>query len=531
MILCTGFFCKFVKTKIMKIAIAQQNYSIGDFGKNATKISKAIFEAREQKADLIVFPEMSLCGSFPYDLLLQEDFIETTMQTLQRVATESYGIAVLIGCPTYCEDENEKKVYNSAILIENGVITRRYNKKKLSLTESKYFLTDTEKNILDWNGERIAFSVGEDVFENDDKVTLGINICSRKFEYKKENQYSNFKPCKFPIVCVNQYGANTEMTFEGHSFVLNSEGKVVLQLPYFKESLAYFDTKQTYQPVDAETIDEIALLHDALVLGIKDYFGKNGFKTATLGLSGGIDSAVVLALAAEAIGSENIRVLLLPSEYSTSHSISDAEGLAKNLGVQYDIVPIKSLYNDALQALSPVFKDLPFSVAEENLQSRIRGTLLMALSNKLGNILLNTSNKSEIAVGYGTLYGDTNGSLSVLGDVYKTDVFKLARYINRDKEIIPENTIIKPPSAELRPNQQDSDSLPDYDILDKILFAYVESEKSEKEILAMGFEKEIVEKTIKLVKRCEFKRQQLCPAIKVSQKPFAERQIPLVAKF
>lgn len=515
----------------MKIAFAQQNYSIGDFGKNATKISKAIFEAREKKTDLIVFSELCLCGSFPYDLLLNEDFMETTMQTLQRIATESYGIAVLLGCPTYCEDENEKKVYDSAILIENGIITRRYNKKRLSLTESKYFLTDTEKNILDWKGERIAFSVGEDEFEKDEKITLGINICSRKFEHKKEDKNDNFKGCQFPIVCVNQYGANTETTYKGHSFVVNKDGQIVIQLPYFEDTLAFFDTKQEYQPLQIEPIDEIALLHDALVLGVKDYFEKNGFKTATLGLSGGIDSAVVLALAVEAIGRANIRVLLLPSEYSTSHSIDDAEGLAKNLNVQYDIVPIKTLYNDALESLSPIFKDLPFSVAEENLQSRIRGTLLMAISNKFGNILLNTSNKSEIAVGYGTLYGDTNGSISVLGDVYKTDVFKLARYINRDREIIPENTIIKPPSAELRPNQQDSDSLPNYDSLDAILFAYIECGKTESEILSMGFSKEIVDKTIRLVKRCEYKRQQLCPAIKVSQKPFVERQIPLIARF
>lgn len=514
----------------MKIAIAQQNYSIGDFGKNATKISKAIFEARSQKADLIVFPELCLCGSFPFDLLQKESFIETTMQYLQRIATDSFGISVLIGCPTYHEDETQTKVYDSAILIENGEITRRYNKKDLSLRESKYFLTDKEKNILDWDGERIAFSVGNDKFEDDEKITLGINICARKFEHLKKQDFSNFEGCKFPIICVNQFGANTETTYEGHSFVRNAEGKTILQLPYFEESLEYFDTKQSYQPHEEESVNDIALLHDALILGIKDYFAKNGFKTATLGLSGGIDSAVVLALAAEAIGSENIRVLLLPSEFSTSHSLTDAEGLAKNLGVQYDIVPIKSIYNEALTALSPIFKDLPFSVAEENLQSRIRGTLLMALSNKLGHILLNTSNKSEVAVGYGTLYGDTNGSLSVLGDVYKTDVFKLARYINRDKEIIPENTIIKPPSAELRPNQQDSDSLPDYDSLDKILFAYIECGKSEEEILKMGFEKEKVDKTLKLVKRCEYKRQQLCPAIKVSQKPFAERQIPLVAK-
>ena len=514
----------------MKIAIAQQNYSIGDFGKNATKISKAIFDAKNQQADLIVFPEMSLCGSFPYDLLQMEDFMETTMQVLQRIATESYGIAVLIGCPTYCEDENETKVYNSAILIENGIITRRFNKKNLSHLESKYFKTDNEKNVFEWKKQKIAVCVGNDEPITED-VSLCINICAKQYKHASKCECKQFANISFPVISVSQYGGNTEILYKGHSWVRNAKGETIIELPYFAEGFAIYDTDKTYEPLTQEKPSDIALLHDALVLGIRDYFEKNGFKTATLGLSGGIDSAVVLALAAEAIGSENIRVLLLPSEYSTSHSITDAEGLAKNLGVQYDIVPIKSTYTEALTALSPIFKDLPFSVAEENLQARIRGTLLMTLSNKLGHILLNTSNKSEVAVGYGTLYGDTNGSLSVLGDVYKTDVFNLARYINRDAEIIPEHTIIKPPSAELHPNQQDSDSLPDYNTLDAILLQCIENEKSEVEICKMGFDKEIVAKTIKMVKRCEYKRHQACPAIRVSQKPFAERIIPLIAKF
>lgn len=515
----------------MKIAIAQQNYSVGDFGKNATKISKAIFEAKNQNADLIVFPEMCLCGSFPFDLLQMNDFMETTMQVLQRIASESYGIAVMLGCPTYCEDEQETKVYDSAILIENGTITRRFNKKNLSHLESKYFKTDNEKNVFEWNKQKIAVCVGDDAPESENGITLCINIAAQTYKHGSKRECKQFANTSTPVIYVNQYGANTEVVYEGHSFVRNAQGETIVELPYFAEGFALFDTDKTYEPLPVNQPEDIALLHDALVMGIKDYFEKNGFKTATLGLSGGIDSAVVLSLAAEAIGSENIRVLLLPSEYSTSHSITDAEGLAKNLGVQYDIVPIKSTYSEALNALSPIFKDLPFSVAEENLQARIRGTLLMTLSNKLGNILLNTSNKSEVAVGYGTLYGDTNGSLSVLGDVYKTDVFRLARYINRDKEIIPEHTIIKPPSAELHPNQQDSDSLPNYDLLDKILYQYIECGKTQEEILSMGFDKEIVEKTTRLIKRCEFKRQQACPALRVSQKPFAERVIPLIAKF
>lgn len=515
----------------MKIAIAQQNYSIGDFGKNASRILRTIFDARQQGADMIVFPEMSVCGSFPYDLLLQEDFMETTMQTLQRIASETYGIIVLVGCPSYCSDETEKRVYNSVLLIENGTITRRFNKKQLTLSEQRYFVTDKEPNYFEFKNKKIAVCVGNDAPEEIDGISLAINCTAKSYAHKSDAKCLQFSKCTYPVISVNQCGANTEHVYEGHSFVLDKEGKHIVQLPYLEETLAYFETEKEYQAIADEQPNAIALLHDALVMGIRDYFRKNNFTTATLGLSGGIDSAVVLALAAEAIGSENIRVLLLPSEFSTSHSVTDAEVLAKNLNVAYDIVPIKNIYGTALNALAPLFGDMPFSVAEENLQSRIRGVLLMAVSNKFGNILLNTSNKSEIAVGYGTLYGDTNGSLSVLGDVYKTDVYALARYINRDKEIIPTNTITKAPSAELRPDQQDSDSLPDYDTLDAILYQYIESEKSEKELYQMNVPKETIDKILRLVKQCEYKRQQLCPAIRVSEKPFALRHIPLIAKF
>lgn len=515
----------------MKIALAQQNYSIGDFGKNASKILLAIFEARKQGADMIVFPELSVCGSFPYDLLLQEDFMETTMQTLQRIATETYGIIVLVGCPSYCSDETEKKVYDSVLLIENGTITRRFNKKQLTHIEQAHFITDNEPNYFEFKHKKIAVCVGNDAPEDIEGISLAINCTATPFVHKKTTETSPFSKCTYPVISVNQCGANTEDTYEGHSFVCNEQGQRIIQLPYFESTLSYFETEKEYQPLEDEQPNAIALLHDALVMGIRDYFAKNNFKTATLGLSGGIDSAVVLALAAEAIGTENIRVLLLPSEFSTSHSITDAEALAKKLNIVYDIVPIKQTYDTILNALSPLFGDLPFSVAEENLQSRIRGVLLMAVSNKFGNILLNTSNKSEIAVGYGTLYGDTNGSLSVLGDVYKTDVYALAQYINRDKEIIPNNTITKAPSAELRYEQQDSDSLPDYDTLDTILYAYIEAEKSESELYNMNVKKETIDKILHLVKRCEFKRQQLCPAIKVSEKPLSQRHIPLIAKF
>jgi NAD+ synthase (glutamine-hydrolysing) len=302
----------------------------------------------------------------------------------------------------------------------------------------------------------------------------------------------------------------------------------------FEEDLQIVETEEVEKKkaIEFGVPDKIKNIEDALVLGVKDYFAKMGFKKATLGLSGGIDSAVTVVIAVKALGKENVRVLLLPSKYSSDHSIKDAVDLAENLGIQYDIVPIKDIVSAFDTALEPLFKGLEPDVTEENIQARIRGTLLMALSNKFGHILLNTSNKSEAAVGYGTLYGDMNGGLSVLGDVYKTDVFKLARYMNRDGEVIPENTIVKPPSAELRPDQKDSDSLPDYDVLDKVLYRYIELEQSPKEIIAAGFDEAVVKRAVRLVNMNEYKRYQTPPIIRVSSKAFGiGRRMPLVAKY
>jgi len=317
--------------------------------------------------------------------------------------------------------------------------------------------------------------------------------------------------------------------------VLNAKGDIAHRMKYFEEDFCLVDLEQIENgsllaPPEKE-VDYIEKIHDALVLGLKDYFGKMGFTKATLGLSGGIDSAVTIVLAERALGKENVRVLLLPSQYSSDHSVNDAVELAENLGIQYEIVNIQQIFEKFESALSPIFKDLPFNLAEENIQARIRGTLMMGLSNKFGHILLNTSNKSEAAVGYGTLYGDMNGGLSVLGDVYKSDVFKLAWFINKDREIIPENSIVKPPSAELRPDQKDSDSLPDYDTLDAILFKYIEKNLSAEEIISEGFENETVLKTIRMVNNNEYKRFQTPPILRVSSKAFGfGRKIPLVAK-
>lgn len=382
-----------------------------------------------------------------------------------------------------------------------------------------------------------------------------------------------------PMLYCNTVGSQTEIVFDGGSLIYDANGNMVKEMKYFEEDYGLFDleklgcprkneqTNQTsskpeaskeednpstitekqarkyyYSPAevgrDSDTLKyltepkNIQEIHDALILGIRDYFRKMGFKKATLGASGGVDSAVVQALAVEALGKENVHVLLMPSQYSSDHSVSDAEQLSINLDNRYDIVPIKDVYDGFLQTLHPIFKDLPFSVAEENIQSRTRGNLLMGVANKFGYILLNTSNKSELATGYGTLYGDMAGGLSVLGDLYKTQVYALGHYINKHKEIIPENILVKEPSAELRPNQKDSDSLPDYSILDKVLYQYIELRQGPKEIIAQGYDSKLVARILKLVNQNEYKRNQFCPIIRVSSKAFGVgRRLPIVAKY
>ena len=510
----------------MKIVLAQQNYEIGNFTNNLSKITKAISEARQMNADLVVFPEMSLCGSFPFDLLRNESFKCASQIALNEIVAESYQIAVVIGCPIYSGDA----IYNSAVVIENGSLLYHQGKKTLSKLEAQYFTPDTGKNVLELKHKRIAICIGNDVPDSKN-ISLAINICAHEYRCGAESQELSYQGCGFPVISLSQCGANTEAIYEGHSFVSSVVGKRILQLPYFDESLVVYETDKAYPSIAEEQPHHIALLHDALVLGIRDYFRKNKFTNAVLGLSGGIDSAVVLSLAVEALGSDNVRVLLLPSEFSSSHSITDAEALARNLSIEHSIISIKGVYDASLDALAPLFKSLPFSTAEENLQARIRGVLLMAVSNKFGDIVLNTSNKSEVAVGYGTLYGDTTGSLSVLGDVYKTDVFKLARYINRESEVIPIHIITKAPSAELHHGQKDSDSIPEYDVLDKILFHYIEGGKTVEELCDMGFLQEKVMQVVSLIKKNEYKRHQACPVLRVSSKAFSDMKIPLLAVY
>lgn len=549
----------------MKIALAQLNYHIGNFESNTEKIIKHIDKAKEKGADLVVFSELAVCGYPPQDLLERSDFIDESMESLDCIRKASKEIGVVIGAPCINPNSKGKKLFNSAYFMFEGKIQRVQHKTLLPdydvFDECRYFQPNKDFHTIDFKGCRIALTICEDLWEKQPQRNnfaktnlyttspmkkimqelpdLVINIAASPFCYDHDDTRTAIlgdmcKKYNLPLVYVNQVGAHAELLFDGDSRVFSRKGNVKLQMCSFSEDFQIFDldTISKTKTLPLQKTNDIQLIHDALVLGVQDYFAKNGFTKATLGLSGGIDSAVTLVIAQRALGSENLHVLLLPSGFSSEHSIADARQLAENLGVSYDIVPIQDSFEAVAKAMQPIFKDLPFNVTEENMQARLRGLLLMAYSNKFGHLLLNTSNKSEMAVGYGTLYGDMAGALAVLGDVYKTKVFELARYMNEDKEIVPEHTIVKPPSAELRPNQKDSDSLPDYDLLDKILNRYIEMNASIEDMLREGFPEDVVRRVVRLINLNEYKRFQAPPVLRVTSKAFGfGRKIPLVHKF
>ena len=547
----------------MKVALAQLNYIIGDFEGNAAKIIEHIERARVEGADLVVFSELSVTGYYPHDLLEKKEFIRKAGEAVRTIAESCTGIAAIVGAPLLNENKRGKTLYNAAFFLADGAV-RSVHRKTLLPTydvfdEYRHFEPNHDFRVVQYKNKRIAVTICEDLWDEQPTANefgknklyqispmqkysrlypdIVVNISASPFSYNQESWrkdvlVSKAKRHKVPIVYVNQVGAQTELMFDGGSVFINKKGEIVNELRYFNEDFVVVDTKsageKNIQP-EAEIIEKI---HDALVMGIHDYFKKLNFKHAVLGLSGGIDSAVTLVLAVKALGHENVRVLLLPSKYSSDHSVNDARQLAENLKVQYEIVPIQPAVDRFEESLAPLFTGTFPGIAEENIQARARGIFLMAVSNKFGHILLNTTNKSECAVGYGTLYGDMNGGLAVLGDVYKTDVFKLARFINRMEEVIPENSIIKPPSAELRPDQKDTDSLPEYEILDEILFSFIEQNLAPAEIVAKGFDAMTVERVIRLVNTNEYKRFQAAPILRVSSKAFGfGRKMPLVARY
>lgn len=558
----------------MKIVLAQQNYHIGHFEHNTEKIIAAITEAKKQEADLIVFSELSICGYPPRDFLEFKDFIQRCHDSVNKIALHADTIGVLLGCPSYNEVPEGKDLFNSAYLLYNQQIQDVVHKTLLPtydvFDEYRYFEPAFQWHVMTFKGKKLAVTICEDIWNLGDNPLyricpmdelikqspdIMINLSASPFDYthvddRKAIIKANVNKYKLPLLYCNAVGSQTEIVFDGGSFIFDQHANLIAEGKYFEEdliSVVIQDDGNIETPIISNAADlpsqelnplmydhtlNIPLIHDAIVMGIKDYFAKMGFSKAILGSSGGIDSAVTLALACKALGAENVRAVLLPSQFSTDHSVSDAEQLSKNLQNPYDTIPIKPIFDAFMTALQPIYQDLPFNVAEENIQARTRGNLLMAIANKFNLILLNTTNKSECATGYGTLYGDMAGGIAVLGDVYKMQVYALAKYINRDAEIIPQHIIDKAPSAELRPNQKDSDSLPDYRMLDAILYQYIERRQGPRDIINMGFEADIVNRTMKLVNMNEYKRNQFCPIIRVSPKAFGVgRRVPIVAKY
>jgi NAD+ synthase (glutamine-hydrolysing) len=543
----------------MKIAIAQLNYHIGNFEGNLNKMLNAVKEAKAQNADIVCFAELATCGYPPRDFLEFDDFIHLAEDSIEKLTTAAQDIAIVVGSPSRNPVVEGKDLYNSVYFLADGKVQYIQHKTLLPtydiFDEYRYFEPASEWKVVEYKGKRIALSVCEDLWnlgnENpmyticpmDEQMgqqpDLMINVSASPFNWHQAEERihvmkANVRSYQLPLFYVNQSGAQTEVLFDGGSLVFSPDGKVYDELPYFTETLQVYELDEvlTSGREKQQVKDKMQLIHDGIITGIRDYFGKLGFKKAILGLSGGIDSALVAVLAARALGQDNVRTVLMPSQFSSDHSVNDARQLAENLGVQYDIIPIESIYDSHMKALEPHFWAKPFGLAEENIQARIRGMLLMSFSNKFGHIVLNTSNKSEMAVGYGTLYGDMCGGLSVIGDLYKTEVFELCRFINVEEEIIPENIITKPPSAELRPDQKDSDSLPDYDILDQVLYQYIEKRRDPQDIIAMGYDEQLVRRILRLVNINEFKRYQTAPVLRVSSKAFGVgRRMPIVGKY
>lgn len=547
----------------MKITLSQLSFHTGNFEGNTQKMVDAITAAKGVGSDLIVFSELSTCGYPPRDFLEFSDFISLAEKSVEEIAKHCVGIAAIVGSPRPNVEKRGKDLFNSAYFLADGKVAQIVDKTLLPtydiFDEYRYFESNKVFELVMYKGYKIALTICEDLWniqENPLYTTtpmdelikmepdLIINIAASPYSKTQiaERQHilsNNAIKYQLPIFYVNHIGAQTHLIFDGGSCVVSDEGLVLKELAYFSEDMQHFDVSKGNKVVISGDLNTgsaernlYADIEDALVLGIKQYFEKLGFKKAILGLSGGIDSALVSYLACKALGKENVWAVMLPSQYSSEHSISDSEALVKNLGIGSNRISIEDTYEALLSTLKPYFGDTPFGLAEENLQSRSRGIILMGLANKLGYILLNTSNKSELAVGYGTLYGDMCGGISVIGDLYKTEIFGLCKYINRDVEIIPENILTKEPSAELRPDQKDSDSLPPYDILDSILYLYIEEMNGPSQIASKGFERALVQKILKMVNMNEWKRWQAPPVLRVSKKSFGPgRRVPISGKY
>ncbi|MGA7291002.1 MAG: NAD+ synthase [Terriglobales bacterium] len=543
----------------MKIALGQINPTVGDFSGNAAKIIEFVRRAQRADAGLILFPELAVSGYPPRDLVERPSFVARNRTTVERIAAETQGIAVICGMVTPAEADSGKTVMNSAALLRDGRIEFIQSKMLLPtydvFDEMRNFAPAKSQQLFSFCGNRMALTICEDAW-NDKRFwnrrlyrvdpveelvrsggTFVLNISASPFwlgkrELRRDMLTAIARNQKVPVAMVNQVGGNDSLVFDGSSLVIAPDGEVIAQGKSFEEDLIYFDPEQMSGEMHPQIAGEEASAYEALVLGTRDYVHKCGFERAIVGLSGGIDSALTASIAVDALGGQNVIGVGMPGPYSSQGSINDARALAGNLKIRLELLSINEIYDAARQTLAPVFAGLPIDVTEENIQSRARGLLLMSISNKLGALVLSTGNKSELAVGYCTLYGDMVGGLAVISDVPKTLVYRLSAYVNSRRKVIPEETIEKPPSAELRPDQRDSDSLPPYDVLDVILEDFVEDSRSAEQIAqAHDFDPELVRRVIRMVERSEYKRQQAAPGIKISAKAFGYgRRFPIAAK-
>ncbi len=544
----------------MKIALAQINQTIGDFQRNTQKICSYLERARNQDADIVIFPELAVTGYPPKDFLDIPAFIDENLKALNEIARYVSGISAIVGFVDRNKRRHGKLVHNAAAFIQDQKIISVHHKSLLPtydvFDECRYFEPAHQILPVKCMGYTLGISICEDMWNDEEFWTrplyeidpvenlisqganVMINISSSPFAVGKHDKIRlrmlihDAMKYKVPFIYVNQVGGNDDLVFDGNSVVINAQGRLIAQAATFQEDLVVVDIKNPSMQIQPKTYSDIETVHMALIAGLRDYVTKCGFKKVIIGLSGGIDSAVTAALAAESLGNENVIGVLMPSQFSSQGSIDDAVTLSQNLGIIYKVIPIQEVFAICQKTLEAEFKGTSFGIAEENLQARIRGNILMALSNKYGYLVLATGNKSELAVGYCTLYGDMSGGLALISDVPKTMVYELARHINRGKEIIPQNSILKPPSAELKPNQCDQDSLPPYDVLDGILKAYVEDTRGIDEIIRMGFDEKVVREIIRKVNRNEYKRRQAAPGIKVTSRAFGSgRRMPIAHNF
>ncbi|MEM7194606.1 MAG: NAD+ synthase [Pseudomonadota bacterium] len=534
--------------KNLQIALAQINPTVGNLQGNLEQIVEHSTRARDELGcDLVVFPELCITGYPPEDLLLRDDFLSQSDETVRALVARVTGIAAIIGHPV----KTQQGLFNALSVIDGGELVAQYHKRHLPnytvFDEKRYFTAGTEACVIDFRGHKLGLTVCEDIWQPgpvEDSAALGadllISINASPFHnqqsYIREEQIvcKHAKDSSIPIVYVNQMSGQDELVFDGSSIVVNADGEVACRLPAFETAMTpvCFDGRRFDTAEIAPRLHGSELVYKAVVTGVRDYIEKNGFRGIVLGLSGGIDSAISLTIAVDAIGKDRVAAIMMPSRYTSDMSLEDAKAEAEALGVRYEIIPIGPIFDAAVQQLAPMFEGLPADTTEENIQARSRGMLLMAVSNKLGYMVLTTGNKSEMAVGYATLYGDMVGGFSAIKDVPKTMVYELARYRNTLGEVIPERVITRPPSAELAPDQIDEDSLPPYDVLDPILEAFVEQDKSAEEIIEMGFDPETVHRIIRMVVRNEYKRRQSAPGVRITSRAFGrDRRYPITSGF